>query len=171
MMNMLGLAGLPLLTDEKRLPDASNPRGYFEWAAVRQTQEDASWAEQARGKAVKVIHRLLPFLPDGFSYRVILMHRPAEEVVRSQDRMLERLGADPSDLPTARIQEIFKEQHEQTRSLLESEPRFDWIEVEYPALIKEPLPFARKIIQFLDLDTDPGELTAAVDPELYRERP
>ena len=171
MMNMLGRAGLPLLVDEKRPPDASNPRGYFELTAVRQTQEDAAWVEQARGKAVKVIHRLLPFLPDGFSYRVILMHRPAEEVVRSQDRMLTRLGADPSDLPTSRIQEIFKEQHAQTRSLLESKTHFDWVEVEYPALIKDPVPYARKVIEFLALDVEPSRLAAAIDPRLYRERP
>ena len=171
MMNILGRAGLPLLVDEERAPDDSNPQGYFEWAAVRQTQQDTTWVEQAQGKAVKVIHRLLPFLPDDFSYHVILMHRPVEEVVRSQDRMLARLGADPSELPPARIQDIFKEQHAQTRSLLESEARFDWIEIDYPALIDDPLPLTQKVIRFLALEASPTQLAAAIDPQLYRERP
>jgi hypothetical protein len=99
------------------------------------------------------------------------MHRPAEEVVRSQDQMLARLGADPSELPTARIQDIFKEQHAQTQSLLESQAHFDWIEIEYPALIDDPLPLTRKVIRFLALEAEPAPLAAAVDPRLYREKP
>ena len=99
MMNMLGRAGLPLLTDETRGADESNPEGYFELAAVRKTQEDNAWVSRAQGHAVKVIHRILPALPEVYRYRVILMHRPVAEVVQSQDRMLARLGADPSELP------------------------------------------------------------------------
>ena len=63
MMSILGQAGIPLLTDDARAPDDSNPRGYFELAAVRKTNEDSAWLEQAPGQAVKVIHRLLPALP------------------------------------------------------------------------------------------------------------
>ncbi len=170
MMNMLGRAGLPLLTDEERLADDSNPEGYFELAAVRKTREDDAWLEQACGKAVKVIHRLLPALSDEYLYRVILMHRPVEEVVQSQDRMLARLGADPTDLPTERIQEIFEEQHAQTRALLESEAHFEWIELEYPALVDSPRSGAEQVIRFLELPCAPADLVAAVDTRLYRER-
>ena len=170
MMNMLGRAGLPLLTDEARAPDESNPEGYFELAAVRKTQEDSAWLSGAVGHAVKVIHRLLPALPDRYRYRVILMHRPVGEVVQSQDRMLARLGADPSELPQGRVEAIFEEQHQQTRTLLEEETRFDWIEIEYPELIEQPLRGAEQVIRFLELQTDPALVAAVVDPRLYRER-
>jgi hypothetical protein len=43
---------------------------------------------------VKIISALLPHLPNGHAYRVVFMIRPLEEVVGSQDKMLERLGKD-----------------------------------------------------------------------------
>ena len=170
MMNLLGHAGIPLLTDDVRAPDDSNPRGYFELASVRKTNEDSTWVEQAPGHAVKVIHRLLPALPREYHYRVILMQRPVEEVVQSQDRMLSRLGADPSDLPTERVQEIFQEQYTRTRALLESEPHFEWIEIVYPELIRAPKAQIERIIRFLGLEVEAEALMPAIDANLYRER-
>ncbi|MAI25929.1 MAG: sulfotransferase family protein [Spirochaeta sp.] len=170
MMSILGQAGIPLLTDDARAPDDSNPRGYFELAAVRKTNEDSAWLEQAPGQAVKVIHRLLPALPDEYHYRVILMHRPVEEVVQSQDRMLARLGADPTDLPTDRVQAIFKEQHAQTRILLENGAHFEWIEIAYPTLIQAPEAEIERVIRFLELEAEVHDLATAIDDRLYRER-
>ncbi|MCA9511706.1 MAG: hypothetical protein KC560_13435, partial [Myxococcales bacterium] len=34
-MQMLAAGGVPLLVDDARPPDASNPRGYLEYAPVR----------------------------------------------------------------------------------------------------------------------------------------
>ena len=56
MMQMLQAGGLSLLTDERRAADKHNPRGYFEYEAVKNSRVDVSWLEQARGRAVKVIH-------------------------------------------------------------------------------------------------------------------
>ncbi|MFP6639083.1 MAG: sulfotransferase [Myxococcota bacterium] len=170
MMKMLGRAGIPLLVDDKRSADDSNPHGYFELSAVRRTREDADWVASAPGQAVKVIHQLLSALPRQYSYRVILMQRPIEQVVASQDRMLTRLGADSDDLPKGRVHEILTEQHHRARELLESETCFDWIEVDYPELVQDPEPHARRVLEFLSLDADPAQLASAVDPELHRER-
>ena len=48
-----------------------------------------------RGKAVKVIYRLLPHLPAQFDYRVVFMERDLEEVFDSQQDML-RSNASPA---------------------------------------------------------------------------
>ncbi|MBW2497478.1 MAG: sulfotransferase family protein, partial [Deltaproteobacteria bacterium] len=37
MMQLLERAGVPILCDDDRPPDASNPRGYFEFAPVKAT--------------------------------------------------------------------------------------------------------------------------------------
>ena len=170
MMNMLGRAGVPLLVDEERPADDSNPHGYFEFSAVRRTREDAKWILKAPGHAVKVIHQLLAALPRQYSYRVILMQRPIEQVVASQDRMLSRLGADSGELPRGRIHEILSEQHQRARDLLESETCFDWIEVDYPSLVQDSDPQARRVLEFLSLDVDPERLAGAVESHLHRER-
>jgi hypothetical protein len=90
MMQMLAAGGLPLLTDGRREADASNPRGYHELEAATRLRSDRAWLADARNKGVKIVAQLLPFLPAGHSYRVILMERALEEVLASQRRMLAR---------------------------------------------------------------------------------
>ena len=101
MMQMLAAGGVPPLTDAQRAPDASNPRGYLELEAVKRLKTDKSWLPDARGKAVKVIHLLLPELAEAdWEFRVIMMRRPVEEIVASQRAMLARLGRQRQRCPT-----------------------------------------------------------------------
>src|SRR5579871_4712916 len=68
MMNMLDAGGLPILADFRRPADEHNPRGYFEDERVRRLGQDSSWIDEARGRAVKVIYRLLRYLPSHLEY-------------------------------------------------------------------------------------------------------
>jgi hypothetical protein len=85
-MQMLAAGGLPPLTDNLRAADESNPRGYFEFDPVKRLRSDRSWLDQARGRAIKIVHLLVRELPaDGqFNYRLLLMKRPFEEILASQ---------------------------------------------------------------------------------------
>lgn len=65
MMQMLQAGGMTLLADGQRGADEHNPRGYFELEAVKHSRSDLGWLAQAGGRAVKVIHLLLPQLPAG----------------------------------------------------------------------------------------------------------
>ena len=98
MMRMIHEGGIPALTDDHRKADIDNPRGYFEFQPVKRTREAPEWIPGAVGKVVKMVHLLLLDLPLGHSYRVVLMRRNLEEVVRSQDVMLERNGGSSNDL-------------------------------------------------------------------------
>ena len=53
MMHMLHDGGMPVLTDHIRRADVSNPCGYFELEAVKETRANAQWLETAAGHAVK----------------------------------------------------------------------------------------------------------------------
>ena len=94
MMRMLEAGGIAPFTDGERTPDVDNPEGYYEYERVKDLEKDAdtSWVRQARGKALKVISLLLRSLPDDNAYRVIYMRRHLDEILRSQDKMLDRLG-------------------------------------------------------------------------------
>ena len=96
MMQMLDAGGLSALTDQVRAADESNPRGYFELEAVKNTREDASWVEAASGKCVKVNFLLLNALPPGHRYRVIFMRRNVMSVVASQQALLAHMGGQPA---------------------------------------------------------------------------
>ena len=169
MMNILQVAKTPLLCDGKRGPDASNPRGYFEFEAVRRTREDAGWVEGAPGYAVKVVHPLLAELPGHHFYRVILMTRPIEAIVASQNRMLERLGEPPTNLENQRLIAIFCDQLRAARQCLQDRPHFDWIEIDYPDLLADPVPALDRLIDFLALPCKARKLIGVIDPQLQHE--
>lgn len=170
MMQILGAAGVPLLCDTARPPDASNPRGYFELEAVKRTRRDASWLERAPGHAVKVIHALLADLPRDRSYRVIWMERPIAEVVESQNAMLARLGRASDDLPAAELERVFAAQSARARALLEEADCFRWTRVSYPTLVRDPLPSLDALRRFLDLGAPLEALATQVVPDLHRTR-
>src|SRR5512135_2888827 len=108
MMQMLQAGGLSLLTDQRRTADKHNPRGYFEYEAVKQTGADVSWLEKAGGRAVKVIHLLLRHLPADRQYRVIFMLRDLREVVASQRAMLKDSGRTGALIPDDKLAGVFE---------------------------------------------------------------
>src|SRR4029077_16977405 len=92
MMQLLVAAGREALTDSKRPADEDNPLGYFEFEKTLELAKDVSWLPQARGKVVKIVAQLLPFLPTTEHYDVIFMERNLAEVISSQKAMLARQG-------------------------------------------------------------------------------
>jgi len=154
MMQVLQAGGVPLLTDGRRPADVSNPRGYFEYEKARWLAADGSWLGEARGRAVKVIVQLLPFLPSGPSYQVLLMQRDLAEVIRSQAAMLQALGApaagDPSTLTSA-----FERHLAAARKFLDRLPLASTETVDHGDLVTDPGPVVDRLVRFLgrpDLD-------------------
>src|SRR5207247_9084675 len=89
MMQALENGGVEVVTDNIRTSDTDNPRGYYELEKVKKMKQDASWLPQARGKAFKMVSQLLYDLPPIESYRVIFMERDLDEMLISQEKMLE----------------------------------------------------------------------------------
>jgi len=170
MMQMLAAGGIPPLTDDHRTADESNPRGYFEYEAVKRLRSDQSWLEQARGHAVKIIHALMRELPvDGrFQYRVLLMRRPLEEVLSSQRAMLERQGKQSAD-PNL-LAKVYRAQLEQLEQWMAGLTCFAVLPVQHRDVISSPAETAGTIAQFLGENLDVVRMAETVDPALYRER-
>jgi hypothetical protein len=170
MMQMLAAGGLPPLTDELRTSDESNPRGYFEFEPVKRLRSDHSWLEQARGRAVKIIHLLLRDLPTdrGFEYRVLFMKRPIDQVVASQRKMLEREGKQSAD--AAMLTKIYQSQLAQVEEWTKAQPCFSFLAVNHPGVIDNPLVAANQINAFLGGNLQVESMARVVDPRLWRER-
>src|SRR5882724_9225667 len=92
MMQMLAGGGVEIVTDAIRAADCDNPRGYQEFERVKKIKQDRSWLPEARDKAFKMVSQLLYDLPPSERYRIIFMQRDLDEVLASQEKMLERLG-------------------------------------------------------------------------------
>jgi hypothetical protein len=173
MMQALAAGGLPPLTDDQRAPDASNPRGYLEFEAVKRLKADRSWLPQARGRAVKIIHLLLPELADALAdleFRVVLMRRPMPEILASQKTMLARQGRPGAALDDARLGALFADQMMRVESWMAQRPQFRVCSVDYPELVANPREQAARVNAFLDGTLDEAAMARAVDPALYRER-
>jgi hypothetical protein len=175
MMQALAAAGVPPLTDAARAADASNPRGYLELEAVKRLKSDRSWLPDALGKAVKVIHLLLPELAAAtgegdYRFRVIMMRRPVEEIIASQRAMLARQGKAGASLPDAQLGKLFIDQLERVERWLAGRSEFQVCTVNYPALVADPAAEAARINAFLGGSLDEAAIESAVDPALYREK-
>lgn len=170
MMQMLAAGGMTSLTDHVRPADDDNLRGYYEWEAIKKVKEDAGCLEDAAGKAVKVIYRLLYDLPATNRYRVLLMTRPLEEVVASQAVMLKRRNKRGADVPAGQLQQIFIKEIDRVRRWLAEQENFDVLEVPYAEAVANPHTQAERVRQFLDRPLDVAAMAAVVDRELYRQR-
>jgi Sulfotransferase domain len=170
MMQMMAAGGMPVLTDGQRSADANNPRGYYELESVKSLARNQDVVGQAEGKVVKVISSLLPSLPKQFEYRVIFMCRPLEEVVSSQNRMLERLGKEVPPTPTASVVAAFEEHLRKIRSWLGQQPNIGVLYVDYPAVLQAPEEQAGRICAFLGRDLDIAAMIRQIERSLHREK-
>lgn len=170
MMQMLQAGGAALLTDGQRPADEDNPRGYLELEAVKRGKQDVSWLDQSAGKAVKIIHALLYDLPLDRHYRVIFMQRRVEEVLRSQQAMLQRGNRKGAEIAPERLARAFQRQRDDAIRFLRERACFDVLEVQYEQVIRQPWDEAEAVRRFLQWDLDVDRMAARVDPSLYRQK-
>lgn len=168
MMQMLNRGGIAAVTDSIRSADEDNPRGYYEFEAVKRTKQDASWLPGARGRAVKLVSSLLYDLPATETYRVLFMQREIDEVLESQEKMLARLGR-PS-VPREQIRKSFGVHLDRLFQWLPQQRYLRVLTVSYNRLLVDPVSETRTIVDFLDGLPDADEMLAAIDPSLYRNR-
>ena len=167
-MQMLAGGGLEAITDEIRTADTDNPRGYYEFERVKKVKEDASWVPEVRGKAVKMVSQLLYDLPTTERYLVIFMERDLDEMLVSQEKMLERL--DRPAAPRDQMKQAFLAHLERLRAWIAQQPHLRVLDVRYNELMADPEGQAARVSQFLGGRADVAAMAAAVDPSLYRNR-
>ncbi len=170
MMRMLDAGGLSALTDHVRKADADNPRGYFEFEPVKKTKEDPSWLDQAGGRAVKMVYRLLYDLPPGREYRIIFLRRRLEEVVASQDVMLSRRGRQGGNLSQEKLIGLFEQQLAEFDVWAGRQPSFKVLYVSYNDTLANPAATVQAVNAFLGGGLDVAAMSRVVEPELYRQR-
>src|SRR5260370_23445370 len=168
MMQMLDQGGLPVVTDNIRTADTDNPRGYYEFEQVKKIKQDVSWLPATRGKVFKMISQLLYDLPPTEHYRVIFMERDMDEMLRSQDKMLERLGR--KGAPHEQIKKSYLLHLEKLRDWLRQQKNIEVLSVSYNDLVERPEEQAERVSEFLGGKANVEGMVRAVDPKLYRNR-
>lgn len=169
MMQMLAAAGLTPFTDDRRIPDSDNPRGYFEHEKATQLHTDSSWLPEAHGKVVKIVAHLVPYLPTGHHYRIVFMHRDLDEVTASQQVMLKRLGRKGAALETERLRRTYTAQLVQIQQWLERQ-KIPVLAVRYDQAVADPATTAKRLQSFLGAPFDVVGAAKAIEPALRRQR-
>lgn len=173
MMQMLEAAGMPPKTDGEREADDDNPKGYYEWEAIKKIQSDRRLLDEdgLDKKAIKVISMLLKQMPYQHNYKVIFMTRPIEEVAASQAKMIENRGTTGAEQTEAELAANLARHRAEIIDWLENHPRIDYIQVDYPELVADPKTVVPQIASFLgDKLTSPEGLYSPIDTKLYRNR-
>ena len=170
MMSMLQAAGLPLITDGIRSADEDNPKGYFELERVKKLKNEHGWLADAGGHVVKVISDLLRDLPPDYSYRVIFMRRKIDEILSSQEKMLERRGEEGGAVDMDDMKRIFLRDLDDTMDWLRGCKHLQVLFVSYNRLLNEPEGQLKRIQQFLGDGVDADDMRTVIDKALYRNR-
>ncbi len=172
LMKMLDAGGMQIMTDSERAADIDNPKGYFEYERIKNLEKetDKSYVREGRGKVLKVISFLIKDLPDDNDYRVIFMRRDLDEVLASQNKMIQRLGTQDSTAAEEAMREAYRNDIVRTRLLCKKRPNFELIEVNYKSTVEEPTATARSVNAFVGGHLDEAAMRDAVDGSLYRNR-
>ena len=172
LMQMLEKGGMPIVTDKIRTPDEDNPKGYHEFERIKEIDKspDKSWLKQYRGQVIKTISFLLQDLPRNLNYQVIFMRRNIEEVLKSQNKMLQRSGARDELVPDAKMRQNYEFHLKKVYYQLNCVPNFAVLYLDYPAVVEDPLREAKRINAFLGGKLNVEAMASAVESSLYRNR-
>src|SRR5262249_12242648 len=137
MMNILTAGGIQALTDGERLPDESNPKGYFELEKVKYLGRDRSFLSDAVGRVVTVVSPMLKHLSPAYDYRVIFMERNINEMLASQRQMMIRRGELAPD-DDEKMAAIYARHLQDVKSWLSLQHNIEVIYVSYNDILSSP---------------------------------
>ena len=165
MMQLLNKSSLEILSDGIRQKDISNPEGYYELEAVKGIVRDNSFLKDAAGKVVKIVAPLPVYLDKSLDYRIVFMRREIEEVLRSQEKMLNKDQASERE----KFRTIYEMHLKKTYHFFESNS-ITYIDIQYKQLLNESEQELKRLINFLELSTPIEELLSVIKVDLYRNK-
>ncbi|MBC8433805.1 MAG: sulfotransferase domain-containing protein [Desulfobacterales bacterium] len=168
-MRIVEAGGLELIVDGKRKADQDNPKGYFEYEKVKELAKDDSWLKDISGKVVKIVSPLLYNLPLTYKYKIIFVKRHMEEILASQNKMLESSGRQ-SHIEDSVMGEKFEVHLKKVCKWIEKQKNIICLYVSYNEIMQNPLPSLSKMNEFLGGILDLNAMIEAIDGSLYRNR-
>jgi len=171
-MKMLEAGGAEIASDGMRNADEDNPKGYYELERVKTLDKemDKSWLRELRGRAVKIISYFLRYLPDSNYYKVIFIDRNLEEVIASQNKMLQNRQKNHDAGEDECIIKNFESHLWKVKNTILAKPWFEPLYLNHRNVLTNPREDARKISRFLGTRLDEERMSGIVDPKLYRNR-
>jgi hypothetical protein len=165
MMQLLNKSSLDILSDGIRQKDISNPEGYYELEAVKGIVRDNSFLKDAAGKVVKIVAPLPIYLDKSLDYRIVFMRRDIEEVLKSQEKMLNKDQTSERE----KFRTIYEMHLKKTYHFFDSHS-IPYLDIQYKQLLKNSEQELAKLIEFLNLSTPIEDLLSVIKVDLYRNK-
>jgi hypothetical protein len=165
MMQLLNKSSLDILSDGIRQKDISNPEGYYELEAVKGIVRDNSFLKDAAGKVVKIVAPLPIYLDKSLDYRIVFMRRDIEEVLKSQEKMLNKDQTSERE----KFRTIYEMHLKKTYHFFESHS-IPYLDIQYKQLLNNSEQELAKLIEFLNLSTPIEDLLSVIKVDLYRNK-
>jgi hypothetical protein len=165
MMQLLNKSSLDILSDGIRQKDISNPEGYYELEAVKGIVRDNSFLKDAAGKVVKIVAPLPIYLDKSLDYRIVFMRRDIEEVLKSQEKMLNKDQTSERE----KFRTIYEMHLKKTYHFFDSHS-IPYIDIQYKQLLNNSEQELAKLIEFLNLSTPIEDLLSVIKVDLYRNK-
>jgi hypothetical protein len=165
MMQLLNKSSLDILSDGIRQKDISNPEGYYELEAVKGIVRDNSFLKDAAGKVVKIVAPLPIYLDKSLDYRIVFMRRDIEEVLKSQEKMLNKDQTSERE----KFRTIYEMHLKKTYHFFDSHS-IPYLDIQYKQLLNNSEQELAKLIEFLNLSTPIEDLLSVIKVDLYRNK-
>jgi len=171
LMRVLEAGGLPVLADGQREADENNRLGYYEYEPVKGIARGGAraWIAEGVGKAVKVVAPLVRHLPPEVPVRLLVLHRPLDQVLASQEAMKGRLGTAARGTAEGLASQFIAEL-DRVDQIAQARPGWQVLHVAYERMLADPVHECERIAGFLGTGFDAAAAATAVDPTQRRFR-
>lgn len=117
-----------------------------------------------------MVSALLFYLPESKRYKVIFMKRRMEEMLASQNAMLERKGLKDDKVSDEEMAEKFQKHLAKVEDWIRKRSYIEVIHVDYNEVIRNPHENAAVVNRFLGGRLNTDRMAGIVETSLYRQR-
>lgn len=164
LMQILEAGKIELVTDHQRTADSDNLKGYYEHEAVKGLSKgNYDSLTNARGRALKVVSPLLKYLPDGFHYKIVFMHRNINEILASQRKMLDNLNCSDDTNNDHELKKHYINHLTNISKWIEQQGNMSILHLHYGQLLDNPEHHISSIMDFLNHKCNSKQMIAVID--------
>ena len=165
-MQLLEAGGVQCYTDNNRIKDEHNPKGYYEFKELTDPSSYSTLFSGYTKLAFKITFPLITQLPPHCQYKVIVIERDLLEVIQSQNKMA---GSNTENVYFEKIHEMDRLQSH-SADWLKKQAHIDLLTISFQDALTQPDSVINKIENFLGKPLDKEQMMHVIDSNLYRSK-
>jgi predicted AlkP superfamily phosphohydrolase/phosphomutase/tetratricopeptide (TPR) repeat protein len=162
--NVLKAGGLDVCYDQ----NISGRADVYEKDSLSNEEEklnlDRDWLDIAAGKTIRMKSPLLNYLPQKYSYKIVLVDRAIDDIMHTYQQMGET-RVKPGTLPVALLNQL-QSNIDKVNAWVDAQPLVDIYTIDYDELLSDPKEQLEKLGQFLGKTLDEDNMIKELNERL-----